>query len=213
MLSLCLLEVHLRKVLALSLLPQPVLLELDLGGQGQVRCAWHPARSSPLANAVVVGAIAGSELQETTPPFQSAAAGSLPTSDNHRQNPVLTPPPLPFTFDIRPPANGLFGKPLDSHAPAPTLLYTAHAATAPTTSIAVKFVRSKAFKYPNERLWVNFYIRLRTGRVYCVQNGSKRQRSSGFTTFASSSSRNFWVCFVLKRFAYKFSNSRPRLKC
>ena len=112
---------------------------------------------------------AGSELQETTPPFQSAAAGSLPTpppatplssclsSNNHRQNLVLAPPLLPFTFD--PPANlpeGLFGKPLDSHAPAPTLLSTAHAATAPTTSTAVKFVRSKAFKYPNERLWVNF---------------------------------------------------------
>ncbi len=121
-------------------------------GIGLGRPSTRPARSSPLANAVVVGADAGSELQETTPPFQSAAvkgAGSLPTpppatpsssglsSDDHRQNSVLAPPPLPFTFDLRHPANppeGLFGKPLDSHAPAPTFLSTAHAATAPTTS-------------------------------------------------------------------------------
>jgi len=118
-------------------------------GIGLGRPSTRPARSSPLANAVVVGADAGSELQETTPPFQSAAAGSLPTpppttpsssclsSDNHRQNLVLAPPPPPFTFGIRPPANppeGLFRKPLDSHASAPTLLSTAHAATASTTS-------------------------------------------------------------------------------
>jgi len=155
---------------------------------------------------------AGSELQETTPPFQSAAAGSLPTplpttpsssclsSNNHQQNLVLAPSATSIHLrSSSKPSRRLIWKATRQSCTSPYPFVHCTCCNGTYNFHRSQICSQQGFQIPQRTPLGQL---LRTDCVYRVQK-----------TFASSSSRNFWVCFVLKRFSYEFSNSCPCLKC